>query len=360
MQTEKQQVRWRLLILTMILMLSLVFAPAAALCSTGFLPTKMYQGVTYEARPPSEMTTILLIGYDHMDQGDVTVQQTGNINGGQADFLLLILLDHENEQVRRLQIDRDTMTSVKLYGALGNYLGHRKLQICLAHAYGDTQEKNNANTIWAVENLLQIAEEKDGVQIDWYMTMDISGISRLNELLGGVTVPINDDFSHYDETMVQGTTMRLTGKQAEYYCRARYHIGEQSNRSRMVRQRTFMSAAGDLLISRVRKDVNYPRRLLNDMGVIFDTSKALDDGFGFSTSDYKGTPITESSTHYLMTNETLDVIVAQIAKAIDYELVDIETLPGQHTIGSDGYVQYILDDGAAEEWAMNAFYRPVE
>lgn len=335
--------------------MSVTMLPGAALAN-GFLPTKVVEGRTYEAKPPSAQTAILLIGYDRTDDGRAEISQMGHISGGQSDFLLLVLLDHEHRQIRRLHIDRDTMADVKVYSFLGHYLGSRELQICLSHAYGNTQEKNNANTVWAVEELLGISDSADGAQIDWYLTMDISGINRLNEALGGVTVPIEDDFSAYDATMVQGTTMRLTGDQAEIYTRYRYKIGEQSNRSRMVRQQAFMSSAGDLLMSRTREDLNYPRRLLNEMGVIFDRSKELDDGFGFTTSDNKETPLAETPANYLMTNETLDRIVGQMNKTIDYELLEVETLPGTHSVGADGFIRFDLEEGAAKAWALNAFY----
>ncbi len=353
---RKAVIRLTSLVCMLALMLSGIAFPACA--AGGFLPTREVNGSVYTVRPPSDLTTVLFIGYDHQDEG-MPVEQKTYAQGGQSDFMLLVVLDHENRQIRQLQLDRDTMTAVKVYGFLGGYIGLSRTHLCLSHAYGDTQEMNNANTLWAVENLLGIGEDAEGVGIDWYMAMDISGIEKLNDALGGVTVPIEDDFSAYDPTMVQGTTMRLTGRQVEYYCRMRYGIGSSTNAERMVRQRRYMDAAADVFKAEVRKDVNFARRVLNEMGVIYDTGKKLDDGFGFSTSDRTGTPITETPAHYLMTSETLDDIVGLIAKVIDYETLPIETLPGEHIQGADGFIQYHLEEGAAETWAMNVFYDPL-
>lgn len=327
--------------------------------AASFLPTREYEGVTYEGRSSSSLTTVLLIGYDHMDDGALVDDQTGFNHGGQSDFLLLLAIDHEAEQIRLLQFDRDTITDVKYYSKFGAYYGTRKQQICLSHAYGDTQELNNRNAIWAVENFLGIAEEDDGAQVDWYISMDITGIGRLNDLLGGVTVPINDDFSYYDPTMVQGTTMTLTGEQAHVYCRQRYYIGDQTNANRMARQRVYMSAATQVLKSRIAENPNFATQLLNGLGIIFDTSRELDVDFGFTTTDYEGTPITDTPTHYLMTNRSLEAIVSLLARVLDYEIAPVENIPGEHRLGTSGYVEFITEEDAGVKWALDALYRPL-
>ena len=340
------------------LLLMLGAIPACAEEYFTFMPTREHEDVTYAARSASEVTTVLLIGFDHRVEGGMSVSQEDYIQGGQSDFLLLLVLDHENKQIRQLQIDRDTMTDVKFYSKKGTYYGPRKLQICLAHSYGDTQEMNNRNTIWAVENLLEIGAEDDGAQIDWYISMDITGISRLNDLLGGVTVPIEDDFSHYDPTMVMGTTMTLTGAQAQIYCQQRYYIGEQSNASRMVRQRTYMTAAAQQLRDQMKQDADFGVKLLNGMGLLYDDSYELDAGFGFTTTDNEGTPVGDT-THYLMTNKPLDKIAAMMVRVMEYEVLPLETLPGEHEIGVSGYMEFNMIEHGGLAWVLDALYRPM-
>ncbi len=323
-----------------------------------FMPTREYDGVTYEARGSGSLTTMLLIGYDHMDNG-VLIEQDGFNKGGQSDFLLLLAIDHEKQQIRQLQFDRDTMTDVKFYSKFGANYGTRRLQICLSHAYGDTQELNNSNAIWAVERFLGIEKENDGAQVDMYMAMDITGIGRLNDLLGGVTVPINDDFSHYDPTMKLGTTMKLNGEQAHIYCRQRYYIGDQSNKNRMARQRVYMDAATQVLRDKLGKNPNFATELLDGMGIIYDTTRTLDDDFGFTISDHRGTPITDTPTHYLMTNHSLDGIVTLLARVLHYDIQPVENIPGQHQVGTSGYIEFIPEEDAGVKWALDALYRPL-
>lgn len=324
-----------------------------------FMPTREYEGILYEGRSAGSLTTVLLIGYDHKEKDELIVSQESYIQGGQSDFMLLLVFDHDAKQIRQLQFDRDTITDIKFYTQSGSYFGTRKLQLCLSHAYGNTQEMNNQNTIWAVENLLGIGEENDGAQIDMYIAMNISGISRLNDLLGGVTVPIQDDFSYYDPSMVMGTTMKLTGEQAHIYCRQRYHIGSQSNEARMVRQRIYMDAAAELLRDQVRAKPAFAKELLNGMGIIFDTSKSMDAGFGFTTTDHAGTPITDTPTHYLMTNAALNTITSLVAQVMDYEILPVEDLPGTRSVNANGYIEFIMEENSGIKWALDALYRPL-
>ena len=79
-----------------------------------FLPSRTENGKEYLAHPSSELTTILLIGYDHYANGQIEEEPSQYHLGGQSDFLLLLVIDHKNQQIHQLQFDRDTMTPIKL------------------------------------------------------------------------------------------------------------------------------------------------------------------------------------------------------------------------------------------------------
>lgn len=345
------------MLMSVMLLLPLMTASAD---SFSFMPTREFEGVTYEARSSSDITTMLLIGYDHNDGGTLNEIPEDYIQGGQSDFLLLLVFDHENKTIRMLQPNRDTITPVRYYTRAGEYRGLRDLQLCLSHAYGDTQELNNKNTIWAVENLLGISGEDDGAQIDYYISMDISGIAKLNDLMGGVTVHIEDDFSAVDPTMVMGTTMKLTGAQAEYYCRGRHHVADSTNLNRMKRQRIYMAAASKQLKEMITADPEFAYELLNGMGITFDTTKDLDVGFGFTTTDSRGTPITDTPSHYLMTNQSLDGLVALLLRVINYDIGSTEVLPGNSSVNATtGFMEHIVEENAGLKWSLDALYNPV-
>ena len=76
----------------------------------GKLPTMEYQGRTYRMKP--NLTSMLLIGYDKTEDAP----RVGYRQGGQADFLLLVVMDPKTKTVRQLQIERDTMTDMVILG----------------------------------------------------------------------------------------------------------------------------------------------------------------------------------------------------------------------------------------------------
>lgn len=284
----------------------------------GKLPTMEYQGKTYRMKP--NLSTMLFIGYDKNDDAP----RIGYRRGGQADFLLLTVMDPKTETVRQLQIERDTMADMVILGITGNETGTRKAQICLSHAYGKDDEANCQYTVHAVRNLLQ------GIPVDLYFAMDIRGIDIFNDAIGGVTVPIEDDFSAYDPTMVQGTTMRLQGHQAELYVRHRYDIGAGTNESRMRRQRLFMSEALEVVQAKIKENSSFANTLLD---AIEDVSN---------------------------TNMTRGRLINEINRAYSFDIQPVETLTGEYKIGNDGFVEFHADEEAIISWIINVFYNPVE
>ena len=283
----------------------------------GKLPTAEFQGRTYQLKP--NLTTLLLIGFDKADDS----AQTGYRQGGQADFLLLMVLDHKNRTVHQLHIERDTITNVVVLGLTGKEVGTRRMQICLSHGFGATPESNCVYTLRAVGNLLQ------GTEIDLYYAVDMRAIDRLNDALGGVTVPIEDDFSAFDPAMVQGTTMTLQGKQAELYVRSRREIGDGTNESRMRRQQCFMSAASEQMRRRMAEDASFADTLLDAL---------------------------EGISH---TNMSRGRIINELNRAYQYNILPVETLAGEYILGSDGFMEFHADEEAIAEWIIKVFYNPM-
>lgn len=201
--------------------------------------TMEVDGVTYRRR--TDLTTILVMGIDH----DSEVEAEGSYQGGQADFQRLIVIDSKDKTVRQLKIDRDTMAEVTVLGMLGNPVGTTQMQISLAHGFGDGKEESCGYARDAVSRLLQ------GENIDFYLAMSLDGISVLNDLAGGVTVTLEDDFSAADPAMTKGTTLTLQGDQAEIFVRRRMDIGEGTNEARMVRQEEYLAQLSAQLESRI-------------------------------------------------------------------------------------------------------------
>lgn len=276
-------------------------------------------GVTYRQR--KDMTTILLMGID-AEAGATSAQQYRN--GGQADFLRLLVVDKTNKTLTQLQIDRDTMTPITVLGVLGSKSGVRTAQICLSHGFGDGQSQSCELTAEAVSNLLF------GIPVDFYVAMNLDGISTLNDMLGGVTVTLEDDFSALDPTMTPGATLTLTGKQAEIFVRSRQNIGVGTNEARMARQETYVSLLADLLMERTGQDKEF-------IGTLYDTLEP-----------------------FLTTNFSRGRLINEAWAVKDYQRTETVKPAGVHQLGSDGFMQFHVDQAALQQCIVDLFFAKVE
>jgi len=286
-----------------------------------FEPTKSMEvdGKKY-AYYEQDFTNILLIGVDRDTLDDTNASIRGN---GQADFLLLLSMDRNKETIVPLHIDRDSITPVQVYGIFGNPASIRELQVCLSYAMGTDPTTACENTVKAVSDML------DGIRIDGYLAMDMSAMTGLNEALGGVTVTLNEDFSHIDPEMTLGKTMKLEGAQAEIYLRSRMTVGDGTNAGRMERQRAYMSAALELMKQRLRTDQDYLSELAEKMEAHIFTD--MEEGWA----------------------ESLAISKAQ------YTWEAVQTLPGEHRIGENGFIEFHLDRNALIEQILNLFYHVI-
>lgn len=274
-------------------------------------------GTTYRKR--DDLSVILAMGVDHETQETYDYRKAG-----QADFLRLIVLDNKNKTVQQLQIDRDTITPVTMLGVLGDRYEPVTQQICLGYAFGDGRQSSCEVTVEAVENLL------GGQKIDQYLSMGLDGISTLNDLAGGVTVTLEDDFSAIDPAMTKGTTLTLWGNQAEVYVRTRRSIGVGTNEARMARQEQYIRQITSQLDAKVQQDQNF----------VLTAYDALEP--------------------YLYTNIPRGQLANEAWAAKDYERMDTIKPEGTYQVGDDGFMEFYPDADALQQAVLQLFYEKVE
>jgi len=282
-----------------------------------FSPTRTLEanGSTY-AYYENRYMHILLIGVDEEGVGADGAYRSG----GQADFLLLLSIDRNRKTITPVHIDRDTMAQVPVYGPFGDAAGTRTMQLCLAHAFGSSEQQRCENTAQAVSNLL------GGVRIDHYLSLSMDGIARLNDALGGVLVTLNDDFSHLDPAMLPGVTLTLQGKQAEYYVRGRYGVGDNTNAGRMARQRTFIEAAIRLFSQQAEQNAAFAAELL------------------------------ETLSPFMHTTLTSAWLMDHTYPFTRYARADVQALEGTHTLGQDGFIEFHPDQQALTDLLTRLIY----
>ena len=281
----------------------------------GNVPSIEYEGTTYRLR--SRLTTILLAGVDRHGEAEPAA---GARSGGQADFLLLLVIDDNRGTVTPLQINRDTMAEITVLNVTGQPSGTRKAQLCLAYSFGDGGAKSCELLSEAVSRYLM------DTPINHYFSMGMDGIAAFNDAMGGVEVTLEDDFTAYDPTMTAGKTMVLHGMQAEYYVRQRYAVGEETNASRQVRQQQYMHAAADVLVGRIRENPNF-------IDTLFDSVET------FSVTD-------------MGRGRMLNYAQA----GARYELLPMAEIGGENVLGENGFMEFHSDERSLIETVIEMFY----
>lgn len=187
----------------------------------------------HQYTPKKNIEAVLVMG---VDEADIQKDSEFYVNNNQADFLMLMVLDHDAHTYQTLQINRDTMTDIPTLGLNGELIDYEKGQIALAHAYGSGLKDSCENEVDAVSRMLY------GMTIDHYVSLSMPAIAEINDAVGGVTVTITDDFTDVDPEFKEGETITLHGKQAETFVRTRKGVADQTNINRMSRQLTYMGA----------------------------------------------------------------------------------------------------------------------
>ena len=276
-----------------------------------------YNGTAYAKR--EDLETVLLLGVDKFE-GETP---EGYVNNQQTDFLLLLVMDKQNETCTPIQLNRDTMTQIQILGVTGEPAGTFTGQLALAHTYGSGEEDSCENTVLAVENLLY------GMGIDHYVSLTMDGVALLNDLVGGVTVEVLDDFSGIDDSLVQGETVTLQGQQALTYVRSRGGMEDSSNLHRMERQRQYLAALQQQLKAAVQQED----------GFTLDALLQLNE--------------------YMVSDCTVNQLCDLGDSLATYQVSDILTTPGDAQEGEE-FMEFTVDEDALQQLVMDVFYEPVE
>lgn len=192
--------------------------------------------------------TVLVMGLDKFSE---EVDSSSYDNDQQADFLMLFVLDNQNKTCKAIHINRDTMVEMDVLGVAGQKVGTTTQQIALSHTYGNGQNVSCRNTTKAVSNLL------DGIDVTHYLSVTMDAVPVFNDLVGGVTVEVLDDFTGIDDTLVKGEKVTLMGDKALTYVRNRYGLENSTNSNRMIRQKQYIEELYRITREKTKSDENF-------------------------------------------------------------------------------------------------------
>lgn len=264
---------------------------------------------TYRAR--LGLHTYLFMGVDKSG-----VAETSLDDGGQADAILVLVVDDVNKTWQTLTLNRDTIADIPILSVTGQVVDRRTEQLALAHAYGDGENKSCLNVASVVSKILE------GQKINAYAALNMGGIALVNDALGGVTVTINSDFSNIDDSLVMGETITLEGKQAEHFLRGRKGVDDGTNQSRMERHRQYLHGLREKLDELEKEDV----------------LRAYDEASDYIVSSLSGNDLAN--------------LVETIKK---YAELPAQTIKGETRI-EDGLAAFYMDDESRLDVVLNMFY----
>jgi len=271
-----------------------------------------------------KVTTILFAGIDkHTDQHIEGVFGTA----GQADAIFVMALNTETGKCKLMAVSRDTMVDVNEFNRDGDFTGTKEQQICLAYAYRDGKEESCENLKRSVSRLFF------GMPVNAYMAVDLDVIPILNEQVGGVTVTVPEDLSGRDPALTLGSTVTLTGTQAETFVRARDVKGDENqNNLRMERQKVFLTSFIKQTLQCTKEEKTFPIKMYN------------------SVSDYIVTDINIPMITYYTS------IFLKSGFSSDDNMLKV---PGK-TVGGEKYAEYYTDKNALFEIILETYYTEVE
>lgn len=301
-------------------------------CGLQILESTVYSGVSEEPET-WESKTVTVDGIEYFPRQDITVvmalgiDETGPVvssgsyrNHGEADAVMLVILNHADDSVTVLCLNRDTMVNMPILGIDGRKSGTAYAQLALSHTYGDGLESSCENTMKTVSTLL------NDIVIDHYIAMNMDGISVLNDAVGGVTVTITDDFSGVDKSLTKGK-MTLSGAQALTFVQTRKDVGNQLNVSRMNRHKEYMHGLLDALTSKVKEDDTFVAQLYEEI------------------------------SDYLVTDCSVNVISGLMNRCADYTLGEIITPKGENVL-SENFYEFYLSEKDLNALVLHLFYAP--
>jgi len=280
-----------------------------------------YDGAWYA--PRDDVETVLVLGLDRSEQEGIG--ESGAY--AQSDLILLLKIDRTNETYQAIQINRDTMAEIQDFDQYGRPSGTYMAQLTLAYAHAQAYTKNDRTAGMAAVDA--VSRLMYGVEIDHYITLTMNGLMALNDLVGGVTVEIKDDFSAVDPTLVQGETVTLLGKHALNYVRARHDVGGETNVERMERQQEYLVGLQEKLSSLMAEDDE----------AIVDTLMALNE--------------------YMGSDCTVQQLSALIEDLQSFQMESYMALEGK-TVETEKYVEFYPDEEALQRLVVGEFYEPAE
>ncbi|MEU1167188.1 LCP family protein, partial [Streptomyces sp. NPDC005921] len=155
--------------------------------------------------------------------------QSGN---GNADVEMVVHISADRSNATVMSIPRDTMVDVPACkdSASGQSTSGYYGQVNSALQYGAACQ-------------VATVHQLTGVPIDHFVKLDFSGVVKMSDAVGGVSVCVNNNvYDTYSHLKLSKGTHTLKGEAALEFVRSRHGFGDGSDLGRTVSQHIFLSA----------------------------------------------------------------------------------------------------------------------
>ena len=282
-----------------------------------------YNGKTYQYK--DNLMNILCLGIDSRD--GIAKEKTPG-KAGQADCVILAVLDDEAKTIQLINISRDSMVPVHVYATDGSYVEDRTEQLALQYAYGNGRD-------WSCQLMEQaVSDLFYGLPINGYCALSMNSIADLNDAVGGVTVTVPEDLATMQPKLfTAGTTVTLKGDLAYHFVHDRDYKSTDiaSNNKRIARQKTYAVAFVNQFKQGMKEDLSLPVKLYQTAEKQMVTSISLDQAV------YLCTEYMNSS----------------------FDTDNIYTIEGEVVKGEE-YAEFNVDDDALYQLILDVFYEEVK
>lgn len=277
-----------------------------------------YKGKAYQYN--QNLMNVLFLGIDTTQ--DLSQEDMPG-DAGQSDCILVLSMDKQKKTARLLQVSRDTMTDIDTYDVSGNYVSTIQGQLALQYAYGT----GGKSSCWAAKKT--VSRLLYDLPIDAYFSMNLDGISAVNDAVGGVTLKLSEDATEVDPTFKKGSTITLQGDMAEQFVRKRDTNISGSNVSRMKRQTEYITT----LLQSMRE---FMKQNGNDFE---ETYRKLE----------------------LRPYTVTDLSMEQLEDMLSYDFLEknIETVPGTTKEGKE-HDEFYVDEDGLHDLIIQMFYTEVK
>ena len=279
-----------------------------------------YNGKKYRYR--QEIINVLCLGIDKGVSMPYIEAQRGNI--GMSDAIMLVSIDTKRNDVKILEIPRDTMTDIQQTTKDGELVSKERYQLCMQYAYGISMQQSNELTVNTVSDLLY------GVQIQRCCAINFDALPIINDAIGGVDVEVLEDIEEWEPRLPYGETVHLEGRLALRFVKVRDKNNLDGAALRTERQKQYAIAFVEKAKEIVKKDPTIPITIFQEL-------------------QKEGNMCTD------VTVEDIMYLMPKILKmSISSDMVQM--IPGKSVVGEDGYTEYHMDVDAVKEIIIDTFY----